>query len=44
MKLYAKGKGHMTKMAAMPICGKNPINIFLYRTSEWIQMKVGMQH
>ena len=25
MKIYAKGEGHMTKMVAMPIYGKNPL-------------------
>ena len=28
MKIYLHDAGHMTKMAAMPIYGKNPSNIF----------------
>ena len=27
-KLYSNGPGHMTKMATMPIYGKNPLKIF----------------
>ena len=27
-KIYAKHFGHLTKMAAMPIYGKNPLKIF----------------
>ena len=38
--LYAH-LGHMTKMAAMPIYGKNPSKIFS-RTSGPIFMKLGM--
>ena len=33
----------MTKMAAMPIYGKNPLNIFT-GTSGPISMKIGMHH
>ena len=28
MKVCSNGPGHMTKMAAMPIYGKNPLKIF----------------
>ena len=35
--------GHMTKMAAMPIYGKNPSKIFS-RTSWLISTNLGMQH
>ena len=34
--------GHMTKMAAMPIYGKNPLKIFFPGTSGTISMKLGM--
>ena len=32
-KVYINGPGHMTKMAATPIYGKNPSKIFFSRTS-----------
>ena len=35
--------GHMTKMAAMPIYGKNASKIFS-RTGASISMKLGMKH
>ena len=31
-KVCSNGPGHMTKMAAMPIYGKNPLKIFFSRT------------
>ena len=31
-KIYTICTGHMTKMATMPIYGKNPLNVFFYRT------------
>ena len=34
--------GHMTKMAAMPIYGKNPSKIFFAGTAEPIAMKIDM--
>ena len=34
--------GHMTKMAAMPIYGKNPSKIFFSRTGGLIFTKLGM--
>ena len=34
--------GHMTKMAATPIYGKNPSKIFLSRTGRRISTKLGM--
>ena len=34
--------GHMTKMAATPIYGKNPSKIFFSRTGWRISMKLGM--
>ena len=40
-KVYINGPGHMTKMAAMPIYGKNPSKIFS-RTGGLIFTKLGM--
>ena len=34
----------MTKMAAMPIYGKNPSNIFFSETNRFISMKLGVKH
>ena len=42
MKIYWHDAGHMTKMAAMPIYGKNPLKIFFLGTSRPISMKLGM--
>ena len=36
--------GHMTKMAVMPIYGKNPSNIFFSETNRLISMKLGVNH
>ena len=33
---------HMTKMATMPIYGKNPSNIFFFETNRLILMKLGI--
>ena len=41
-KVYINGPGHMTKMAATPIYGKNPSKIFFSRTGGLIFMKLGM--
>ena len=41
-KVYINGPGHMTKMAAMPLYGKNPSKIFFYRTGGPIFTKLGM--
>ena len=38
MKIYTNGLGHMTKMVAMPIDGKNSLKIFFYRISGRIIM------
>ena len=35
---------HMTKMAAMPIYGKTPSNIFFSETNRLISMKLGVKH
>ena len=42
MEVYLNGPGHMTKMFAMPIYGKNPSKIFFSGTSGLIVMKLGM--
>ena len=41
-KVYINGPGHMTKMAAMPIYGKNPSKIFSSRTGGPIFTKLGI--
>ena len=41
--MYINNLGHMTKMAAMPIYGKNPSNIFS-ETNRLISMKLGVKH
>ena len=42
--MYINNPGHMTKMAAMPIYGKNPSKIFFSRTGGPISTKLGMKH
>ena len=42
--MYIRNPGHMTKMAAIPIYGKNPSKIFFSRTSGPISTKLGMKH
>ena len=42
--MYINNQGHMTKMAAMPIYGKNPSEIFFSGTGGVISMKLGMEH
>ena len=42
--MYINNPGHMTKMAAMPIYGKNPSKIVFSRTGGSISKKVGMKH
>ena len=41
--MYIRNPGHMTKMAAMPIYGKNPSKILLSRTGGLISTKLGMK-
>ena len=41
--MYIRNPGHMTKMATMPIYGKNPLEIFFSRTSGPISTKLGMK-
>ena len=42
--VYINNPGHMTKMAAMPIYGKNPSKIFFSGTGGSISTKLGMKH
>ena len=42
--MYINNKGHMTKMATMPIYGINPSKIFFSGTSGPISKKLGMMH
>ena len=44
MIFYQHDAGHMTKMAAMPIYGKNPSKIFFSGTGGPISTKLGMKH
>ena len=44
MKIYSHDAGHMTKMAAMPIYGKNPSKIFFPGTGGPISTKLGIWH
>ena len=41
--MYINNPGHMTKMAAMPIYGKNPFKIFFSGTGG-PSTKLGMKH
>ena len=42
--VYINNLDHMTRMAAMPIYGKNPSNIFFSETNRLISMKLGVKH
>ena len=42
--MYINNLGHMTKMAAMPIYGKNPSKIFFSKTNRLISRKLGVKH
>ena len=42
--MYINNLGHMTKMAAMPIYGKNPSKIFYSGTGGPISKKLRMNH
>ena len=44
MKDCSNGPGHMTNMAAMPICGKNLKKVFFSESKKPMTLKVGMQH
>ena len=43
-KVCSTGPGHMTKMAAMPIYGKNLKKIFFSGNKRPMTLKLGMQH
>ena len=40
----SKIPGHMSKMAAMPIYGKNPLKIFFSKTGKLMTFILGIQH
>ena len=42
--MYIDNLSHTTKMAAMPIYGKNPSKIFFSETNRLISMKLGVKH
>ena len=42
--MYINNFGHMTKMAAMPIYGKNPSKILFSETNRLISRKLGVKH
>ena len=42
--MYINNPGHMTKMAVMPIYGKNPSKIFFSETNKLISRKLGVKH
>ena len=44
MKIHQHNAGHMTKMAAMPIYGKNTLKIFFPGTTGLILMKLCVKH
>ena len=44
MKIYQYDAGHMTKMVATPVYGKNPSKIFFSGTGGPISTKLGMLH
>ena len=41
-KFVQKSSGHITKMAATPIYGKNPLKIFFSRTRKQMTSGLGM--
>ena len=43
-KVCSNGLGHMTKMAATPIYGKNPLKIYFSRTRRSMTLGLGMWH
>ena len=43
-KIYTNCLGHLTKMADMPIYGKNPLKIFSSRTRRLMTLGLGMKH
>ena len=43
-KVFINGPGHMTRIVAMPIYGKNLLKKFCYRTNSPMTMQLGMEH
>ena len=43
-KVYSNDPGHVTKMAAMPIYDKFPLEIFFSETSRLTTFELGIQH
>ena len=41
-KIYTKYFGHMTKIAATPIYGKNPLKIFFSKTRRLVTLGLGI--
>ena len=41
---FINNSGHMTKMATMPIYGKNPSKLLFSGTTGLISTKLGMKH
>ena len=44
MKVCSNGPGNLTKMAAMPIYGKNLLEAFFSKTSRPMTFSLGIQH
>ena len=42
--MFINNPGHMTKMAAMPTYGKNPLKFFYSLTNGPISTELGMKH
>ena len=42
--MFINNQGHMIKMAAMPIYGKNPLKFFFSGTTGQISTELGMKH
>ena len=42
--MFINNPGHLTKMAAMPIYGKNPLKFFFSEITGPISTKLGMKH
>ena len=42
--MFINNTGHMTKMATMPIYGKNPSKFFFSGTTGLMSTKLGMKH
>ena len=42
--MHINNLGHMNKMAAMPIYGKNPSDIFFSETDRLTSLKLGVKH